>query len=79
MTHVTEWKEMVANLIRISYKISDIVSPVVQSSSPEGLIPMDTNFGNTQIFLEILNFYVITFKNFFITLNLGLFCFYKAM
>ncbi|KAM6432906.1 tRNA (32-2'-O)-methyltransferase regulator THADA [Rhynochetos jubatus] len=39
---VAEWKEMVARLILMSYKLSAVVSPVVQSSSPEGLIPMDS-------------------------------------
>ncbi|NWJ00376.1 THADA protein, partial [Crypturellus undulatus] len=38
-----EWKQMVARLILMSYKLSDVVSPVVQSSSPEGLIPMDSD------------------------------------
>uniref|UniRef100_A0ABM5FJU4 tRNA (32-2'-O)-methyltransferase regulator THADA n=1 Tax=Pogona vitticeps TaxID=103695 RepID=A0ABM5FJU4_9SAUR len=54
MTLVAEWKEMVAKLIRISYKISDVVSPVVQSSSPEGLIPMDTNFDTSEHLQSIL-------------------------
>ncbi|KFP89513.1 Thyroid adenoma-associated protein, partial [Apaloderma vittatum] len=40
---VAEWKEMVARLILMSYKLSAVVSPVVQSSSPEGLIPMDSD------------------------------------
>ncbi|NWR31265.1 THADA protein, partial [Tachuris rubrigastra] len=40
---VSEWKEMVTRLILMSYKLSAVVSPVVQSSSPEGLIPMDTD------------------------------------
>ncbi|NXA46117.1 THADA protein, partial [Nothocercus julius] len=38
-----DWKQMVARLILMSYKLSDVVSPVVQSSSPEGLIPMDSD------------------------------------
>ncbi|POI36127.1 hypothetical protein CIB84_000121 [Bambusicola thoracicus] len=38
---VTEWKQIVARLILMSYELSAVVSPVVQSSSPEGLIPMD--------------------------------------
>ncbi|XP_061481363.1 tRNA (32-2'-O)-methyltransferase regulator THADA isoform X2 [Rhineura floridana] len=43
VTLIPEWKEMVAKLILMSYKLSAVVSPVVQSSSPEGLIPMDTD------------------------------------
>nr|XP_009667198.1 PREDICTED: thyroid adenoma-associated protein isoform X2 [Struthio camelus australis] len=43
LTLITEWKQMVARLILMSYKLSDVVSPVVQSSSPEGLIPMDSD------------------------------------
>ncbi|KAM9382784.1 tRNA (32-2'-O)-methyltransferase regulator THADA [Phaethornis superciliosus] len=43
LTLVSEWKEMVARLILMSYKLSAVVSPVVQSSSPEGLIPMDSD------------------------------------
>ncbi|KAK1171060.1 hypothetical protein AOXY_G8054 [Acipenser oxyrinchus oxyrinchus] len=39
---VSQWRELVAELISVSYRISAVVSPVVQSSSPEGLIPMDT-------------------------------------
>lgn len=45
LTLVAEWKEMVARLILMSYKLSAVVSPVVQSSSPEGLIPMDSDSG----------------------------------
>ncbi|KAL8185312.1 UNVERIFIED_CONTAM: hypothetical protein K2H54_045689 [Gekko kuhli] len=41
LTLIPEWKQMVAKLIMMSYKLSAVVSPVVQSSSPEGLIPMD--------------------------------------
>ncbi|NXL65774.1 THADA protein, partial [Chordeiles acutipennis] len=43
LTLVAEWKELVARLILMSYKLSAVVSPVVQSSSPEGLIPMDSD------------------------------------
>ncbi|XP_071433610.1 tRNA (32-2'-O)-methyltransferase regulator THADA [Pithys albifrons albifrons] len=43
LTLVSEWKEMVTRLIMMSYKLSAVVSPVVQSSSPEGLIPMDSD------------------------------------
>lgn len=49
MTLTSEWKEVVRKLILMSYKLSAVVSPVVQSSSPEGLIPMDTDLGNAGI------------------------------
>ncbi|XP_068089110.1 tRNA (32-2'-O)-methyltransferase regulator THADA isoform X2 [Hyperolius riggenbachi] len=39
---VEEWRQMVSRLIAASYRLSAIVSPVVHSSSPEGLMPMDT-------------------------------------
>uniref|UniRef100_A0A8B9RME6 tRNA (32-2'-O)-methyltransferase regulator THADA n=1 Tax=Astyanax mexicanus TaxID=7994 RepID=A0A8B9RME6_ASTMX len=38
-----EWTDVVSDLITLCYRMSDVVSPVVQSSSPEGLIPMDTD------------------------------------
>lgn len=40
-----EWSQVVSDLVALCYRMSDVVSPVVQSSSPEGLIPMDTNSG----------------------------------
>ncbi|NWX18437.1 THADA protein, partial [Aegotheles bennettii] len=43
LTLTAEWKEMVARLILMSYELSAVVAPVVQSSSPEGLIPMDSD------------------------------------
>ncbi|XP_068014938.1 tRNA (32-2'-O)-methyltransferase regulator THADA isoform X2 [Melanerpes formicivorus] len=43
LTLLAEWREMVARLILMSYELSTVVSPVVQSSSPEGLIPMDSD------------------------------------
>lgn len=45
LTLVSEWKEIVTRLILMSYSLSAVVSPVVQSSSPEGLIPMDSDPG----------------------------------
>ncbi|XP_067421161.1 tRNA (32-2'-O)-methyltransferase regulator THADA [Emydura macquarii macquarii] len=43
LTLKTEWRQMVAKLILMSFRLSAVVSPIVQSSSPEGLIPMDTD------------------------------------
>ncbi|XP_030626930.1 thyroid adenoma-associated protein [Chanos chanos] len=40
---ISEWRSLVSDLIAVCYRMSDVVSPVVQSSSPEGLIPMDTD------------------------------------
>ncbi|XP_063774402.1 tRNA (32-2'-O)-methyltransferase regulator THADA isoform X2 [Pseudophryne corroboree] len=42
ITMVVEWRQLVSQLITMSYRLSAIVSPVVHSSSPEGLMPMDT-------------------------------------
>ncbi|KAM9316838.1 tRNA (32-2'-O)-methyltransferase regulator THADA [Gastrophryne carolinensis] len=39
---VEEWRKLVSLLIALCYRLSAIVSPVVHSSSPEGLMPMDT-------------------------------------
>ncbi|XP_031806272.1 thyroid adenoma-associated protein isoform X1 [Sarcophilus harrisii] len=52
---VTEWRHMVAKLILISYRLSAVVAPVVQSSSPEGLIPMDTDSETASRLQMILN------------------------
>ncbi|XP_030012231.1 thyroid adenoma-associated protein [Sphaeramia orbicularis] len=42
LTQTERWQRLVSELIAVCYRMSDVVSPVVQSSSPEGLIPMDT-------------------------------------
>ncbi|XP_078005622.1 tRNA (32-2'-O)-methyltransferase regulator THADA isoform X4 [Phascolarctos cinereus] len=52
---VTEWRHVVAKLILTSYRLSAVVSPVVQSSSPEGLIPMDTDSEMASRLKMILN------------------------
>ncbi|CAL8255312.1 unnamed protein product [Lota lota] len=43
LTMTEQWRSVVSELIAVCYRMSDVVSPVVQSSSPEGLIPMDTD------------------------------------
>ncbi|MEE6474112.1 hypothetical protein FKM82_010275 [Ascaphus truei] len=43
LSMVTEWRQVMSELITMSYRLSAIVSPVVHSSSPEGLMPMDTD------------------------------------
>ncbi|XP_021248187.1 thyroid adenoma-associated protein isoform X2 [Numida meleagris] len=52
---ITEWKQIVARLILMSYELSAVVSPVVQSSSPEGLIPMDIDSEAADRLQMILN------------------------
>ncbi|XP_075719351.1 tRNA (32-2'-O)-methyltransferase regulator THADA isoform X2 [Rhinoderma darwinii] len=42
VSNVVQWRPLLSRLISISYWLSAIVSPVVHSSSPEGLMPMDT-------------------------------------
>jgi len=46
LSQAEQWRRLVPELIAVCYRMSDVVSPVVQSSSPEGLIPMDTDTGN---------------------------------
>uniref|UniRef100_A0A8C5M868 tRNA (32-2'-O)-methyltransferase regulator THADA n=1 Tax=Leptobrachium leishanense TaxID=445787 RepID=A0A8C5M868_9ANUR len=43
LSMVAEWRLLISELISMSYRLSAIVSPVVHSSSPEGLMPMDTD------------------------------------
>ncbi|XP_043991776.1 thyroid adenoma-associated protein isoform X2 [Gambusia affinis] len=43
LSQTEQWTGLVSELIAMCYRMSDVVSPVVQSSSPEGLIPMDTD------------------------------------
>lgn len=43
-----EWRNLVSQLVAVCYRMSDVVSPVVQSSSPEGLIPMDSDSGKLE-------------------------------
>ncbi|XP_068927698.1 tRNA (32-2'-O)-methyltransferase regulator THADA isoform X2 [Petaurus breviceps papuanus] len=52
---VTEWRHVVAKLILMSYRLSAVVAPVVQSSSPEGLIPVDTDSETANRLQMILN------------------------
>uniref|UniRef100_A0A3Q2TPU4 tRNA (32-2'-O)-methyltransferase regulator THADA n=1 Tax=Fundulus heteroclitus TaxID=8078 RepID=A0A3Q2TPU4_FUNHE len=43
LSQTEQWRGLVSELIAVCYRMSDVVSPVVQSSSPEGLIPMDSD------------------------------------
>ncbi|KAM5252050.1 tRNA (32-2'-O)-methyltransferase regulator THADA isoform 1-T1 [Hipposideros larvatus] len=52
---VSEWKPVVEKLLSMSYRLSAVVSPVIQSSSPEGLIPMDTDSESASRLQTILN------------------------
>ncbi|XP_021573829.1 thyroid adenoma-associated protein isoform X2 [Carlito syrichta] len=52
---VGEWKPVVDKLLSLSYRLSAVVSPVIQSSSPEGLIPMDTDSESANRLQVILN------------------------
>ncbi|XP_014913282.1 thyroid adenoma-associated protein [Poecilia latipinna] len=47
LSQTEQWTGLVSELIAVCYRMSDVVSPVVQSSSPEGLIPMDTDSETT--------------------------------
>ncbi|XP_058523993.1 thyroid adenoma-associated protein [Ochotona princeps] len=52
---LSEWRPVVEKLVSLSYRLSAVVSPVIQSSSPEGLIPMDTDSESTSRLQMILN------------------------
>ncbi|XP_023567016.1 thyroid adenoma-associated protein isoform X2 [Octodon degus] len=52
---VSEWTPVVEKLLLMSYRISAVVAPVIQSSSPEGLIPMDTDSESASRLQVILN------------------------
>ncbi|XP_050002100.1 tRNA (32-2'-O)-methyltransferase regulator THADA isoform X2 [Alexandromys fortis] len=52
---VSEWRLVVERLLLLSYRLSAVVSPVIQSSSPEGLIPMDTDSESASRLQVILN------------------------
>ncbi|XP_063085320.1 tRNA (32-2'-O)-methyltransferase regulator THADA isoform X1 [Cavia porcellus] len=52
---VSEWTPVVEKLLLLSYRISAVVAPVIQSSSPEGLIPMDTDSESASRLQVILN------------------------
>ncbi|XP_053314799.1 thyroid adenoma-associated protein [Spea bombifrons] len=43
LSMVAEWRQLISELISMSYRLSEVVSPVVHSSSPEGLMPMDND------------------------------------
>lgn len=45
LSQTEQWRFLVSELVAVCYRMSDVVSPVVQSSSPEGLIPMDNDSG----------------------------------
>ncbi|XP_061646816.1 thyroid adenoma-associated protein isoform X1 [Phyllopteryx taeniolatus] len=57
LCHTEEWRRLVSEVIAMCYRLSDVVSPVVQSAAPEGLIPMDvgtdTSSGLQRIMQEI--------------------------
>nr|XP_012417721.1 PREDICTED: thyroid adenoma-associated protein [Odobenus rosmarus divergens] len=52
---VSEWRPVVEKLLLMSYRLSAVVSPVIQSSSPEGLIPMDTDSESSSRLQTILS------------------------
>ncbi|XP_031732003.1 thyroid adenoma-associated protein [Anarrhichthys ocellatus] len=54
LSQTEQWRRVVSELVAVCYRMSDVVSPVVQSSSPEGLIPMDTDSETTAGLQRIL-------------------------
>uniref|UniRef100_UPI00398F516E thyroid adenoma-associated protein n=1 Tax=Pristiophorus japonicus TaxID=55135 RepID=UPI00398F516E len=54
VSKLADWKEIVAELISMAYHLSAVVSPICQSSSPEGLIPMDTDLETAENLHKII-------------------------
>nr|XP_015799588.2 thyroid adenoma-associated protein [Nothobranchius furzeri] len=54
LSQTERWRGLVSELIAVCYRMSNVVSPVVQSSSPEGLIPMDTDSETSASLKKIL-------------------------
>lgn len=38
---ITEWKQILDKLINLCFEVSKVVSPIVNSSSPEGIFPAE--------------------------------------
>jgi hypothetical protein len=38
---INEWRNLFAHLIEISLEIASLTGPIVSSSSPEGMLPME--------------------------------------
>ncbi|XP_030105663.1 tRNA (32-2'-O)-methyltransferase regulator THADA isoform X3 [Mus musculus] len=51
----SEWRPLLGRLLLLSYRLSTVVAPVIQSSSPEGLIPVDTDSASASRLQLILN------------------------
>ncbi|KAM6915988.1 thyroid adenoma-associated protein [Xenentodon cancila] len=54
LSQTEQWRRQVSELISVCYRMSDVVAPVVQSTSPEGLIPMDTDSETSEGLQRIL-------------------------
>uniref|UniRef100_A0A1A8G080 tRNA (32-2'-O)-methyltransferase regulator THADA n=1 Tax=Nothobranchius korthausae TaxID=1143690 RepID=A0A1A8G080_9TELE len=54
LSQTERWRGLVSELLAVCYRMSNVVSPVVQSSSPEGLIPMDTDSETSASLKKIL-------------------------
>lgn len=46
LDRLSSWQKLLRDLINLCFKVNDIVTPVVNSSSPEGHLPMDFNQGS---------------------------------
>ncbi|XP_060042928.1 tRNA (32-2'-O)-methyltransferase regulator THADA isoform X2 [Erinaceus europaeus] len=55
LLQLAEWRDVVERLLSASYRLSAVVAPIIQSSSPEGLVPMDTDSESTQRLQRILS------------------------
>ena len=50
---INQWRDLFAHLIEISLEIASLTGPIVSSSSPEGMMPMELTDSTTSL---IINF-----------------------
>lgn len=55
VTKIAEWRQVVEELISMAFHLSTVVSPICQSSSPEGLIPMDADLETAENLNKIIS------------------------
>ena len=48
---INQWRDLFAHLIEISLEIASLTGPIVSSSSPEGMMPMELTDSTTSLII----------------------------